>query len=242
MIDIIMSAQKDYKNVSSIIPLFEVTILKLITAKKDGEVKVEKPIEPIKPVDKSIFKEPVESKPLATPVKKPVVQEEIVSLLDQPVEEEKQPEIVLSKDVLCIKGTKKGESFAIDDDLMIDVMVISKKDIKNNLIDNWSNLKRLIAHPKLGKAATILVDGRPLVASSKVLVVEYQFPNTAERANLIENQEAIQNVIQSTFGRKMFVYGVSRNDSVRWQQSYMNKYQLNKLPKADSIDIEFEGE
>ena len=243
MIDIIMSAQKDYKNVSSIIPLFEVTILKLITAKKDGEVREEKPIEPIKPpVDKAIFKEPVVAKPMQATVKKPVVQEEMVSLLDQPVEEEKQPEIVLSKDVLCIRGTKKGESFSIDDDLMIDVMVISKKDIKNNLIDNWSNLKRLIAHPSLGKAATLLVDGRPLVASTKVLVVEYQFPTTAERANLIENQEAIQNVIQSTFGRKMFVYGVSRNDSVRWQQSYMNKYQLNKLPKADSINIEFEGE
>ena len=242
MIDIIMSAQKDYKNVSSIIPLFEVTILKLITAKKGGQVKEERPIEPIKPIDKSIFKEPVVAKSMAEPVKKPVVQEEMVSLLDQPAEEEKQPEVVLSKDVLFIKGTKNGESFAIDDDLMIDVMVISKKDIKNNLIDNWSNLKRLIAHPKLGKAATLLVDGRPLVASNKVLVVEYQFPNTAERANLIENQEAIQNVIQSTFGRKMFVYGVSRNDSVRWQQSYMNKYQLNKLPKADSINIEFEGE
>ena len=243
MIDIIMGAQKDYKNVSSIIPLFEVTILKLITAKKDGEVRIEKPIEPIKPIDKSIFKEPAEVKPMATQPKKPVVQEEMVSLLDQPVEEEvKQPEVVLSKDVLCIKGTKKGDSFAIDDDLMIDVMVISKKDIKNNLIDNWPTLKRLIAHPSLGKAATLLVDGRPLVASNKVLVVEYQFPTTAERANLIENQEAIQNVIQSTFGRKMFVYGVSRNDSVRWQQSYMNKYQLNKLPKADSINIEFEGE
>ena len=243
MIDIIMSAQKDYKNVSSIIPLFEVTILKLITAKKDGEVKEVKPIEPLKPtIEKPVFKKPEPLKVEPTPVKKPVVQEEMVSLLDQPEEEEKQPEVVLSKDVLCIKGTKKGESFAIDDDLMIDVMVISKKDIKNNLIDNWSNLKRLIAHPTLGKAATLLVDGRPLVASTKVLVVEYQFPNTAERANLIENQEAIQNVIQSTFGRKMFVYGVSRNDSVRWQQSYMNKYQLNKLPKADSINIEFEGE
>ena len=243
MIDIIMSAQKDYKNVSSIIPLFEVTILKLITAKKEGEVKEVKPVEPLKPTfEKPVYKQPEPVKPAPTPVKKPVVQEEMVSLLDQPEEEEKVPEIVLSKDVLCIKGTKSGDSFSIDDDLMIDVMVISKKDIKNSLIDNWSNLKRLIAHPKLGKAATLLVDGRPLVASNKVLVVEYQFPNTAERANLIENQEAIQNVIQSTFGRKMFVYGVSRNDSVRWQQSYMNKYQLNKLPKADSINIEYEGE
>ena len=245
MIDIVMNAQKDYKNVSSIIPLFEVTILKLITTKKDGQVIVEPKIEPLKPaVEKPVVKEepPHINKPVEAPNKKSVIQDEMISLLDEPVEEEKQPEIVLSKDVLFIKGTKNSESFNIDDELMIDVMVISKKDIKNSLIDNWSKLKKLIAHPTLGKAATLLVDGRPLVASTKVLVVEYQFPNTAERANLIENQEAIQNVIQSTFGRKMFVYGVSRNDSVRWQQSYMNKYQLNKLPKADSINIEFEGE
>ena len=166
----------------------------------------------------------------------------MVSLLDQPQEEEKQPEVILSKNVLFIKNTKAGESFFIDDDLMIDVMVTAKKEIKNSLIDSWSKLKRLIAHPTLGKTATLLVDGRPLVASNKILVVEYQFQNSAEKANLISNQENIQNVVQTTFGRKMFVYGVSRNDSVRWQQNYMNKYQLNKLPKADTINIEFEGE
>ena len=238
MIDIIMTSQKDYKNVSSIIPLFEVTILKLVNAKKAGEIVNEKPV-----VEKPSLKlEPTITKPVEAPIKKPVKQEEMVSLLDQPQEEEKQPEVILSKNVLFIKNTKAGESFFIDDDLMIDVMVTAKKEIKNSLIDSWSKLKRLIAHPTLGKTATLLVDGRPLVASNKILVVEYQFQNSAEKANLISNQENIQNVVQTTFGRKMFVYGVSRNDSVRWQQNYMNKYQLNKLPKADTINIEFEGE
>ena len=241
MIDIIMTAQKDYKNVSSIIPLFEVTILKLVATKKDGSYQqVEKPVpeikeEPVKPqVEPEKKIEPVISKP---------VEEVPISLLDQPEEEEaKEPEIVLSKDVLVIKNIRKEDSFYIDDDLMIDVMVISKKDIKNQLIDNWPSLKKIIAHPTLGKAATLLVDGRPLVASNKVLVVEYQFPSAAEKANLIINQENIQNAIQSVFGKKMFVYGVSRKDSVRWQQNYMNKYQLNKLPKPDTVNIEFEGE
>ena len=239
MIDIIMSAQKDYKNVSSIIPLFEVTILKLVAAKKDGSYEqVEKPApviekEPVKPI--------IEQQPKVEP--KPIPQEVPVSLLDQPEEEEeKEPEIVLSKDVIVIKNIRKDDSFYIDDELMIDVMVISKKDIKNQLIDEWSNLKKLIAHPTLGKAATLLVDGRPLVASNKILVVEYQFASAAEKANLIVNQENIQNVIESVFGKKMFVYGVSRKDSVRWQQNYMNKYQLNKLPKPDAVNIEFEGE
>ena len=166
-------------------------------------------------------------------------------MLDEPEPEPepvKQPEIVLSKDVLVLKDCRKDESFFINDDLMIDIIVTAKKDIKNQLLEHWSDLKRLIAHPKLGKAATLLVDGRPLVASNRVLVVEYQFPNTAERANLIENQEAFQNVIQSTFGKKMFVFGVSRNESVRCQQNFMNKRQLGTLPKIDTINIEFEGE
>ena len=247
MIDIIMAAQKDYKNVSSIVPLFQVTLLKLITAKKDGMPEVREEVKkPTPVVNKPLPKpEPVQPK-LAEPApKKEVKQEELISLLDQPEPEPepvKQPEIVLSKDVLVLKDCRKGDSFFVNDDLMIDIIVTAKKDIKNQLLEHWSDLKRLIAHPKLGKAATLLVDGRPLVASNRVLVVEYQFPNTADRANLIENQEAIQNVIQSTFGKKMFVFGVSRNESVRCQQNFMNKRQLGTLPKIDTINIEFEGE
>ena len=247
MIDIIMAAQKDYKNVSSIVPLFQVTLLKLITAKKDGMPEVREEVKkPTPVVNKPLPKpEPVQPK-LAEPApKKEVKQEELISLLDQPEPEQepiKQPEIVLSKDVLVLKDCRNGESFFVNDDLMIDIIVTAKKDIKNQLLERWSDLKRLIAHPKLGKAATLLVDGRPLVASNRVLVVEYQFPNTADRANLIENQEAIQNVIQSTFGKKMFVFGVSRNESVRCQQNFMNKRQLGTLPKIDTINIEFEGE
>ena len=247
MIDIIMSAQKDYKNVSSIVPLFQVTLLKLITAKKDGMPEVREEVKkPAPVVNKPLPKpEPVQPKLAEPSPKKEVKQEELISLLDQPEPEPepvKQPEIVLSKDVLVLKDCRNGESFFVNDDLMIDIIVTAKKDIKNQLLEHWSDLKRLIAHPKLGKAATLLVDGRPLVASNRVLVVEYQFPNTADRANLIENQEAIQNVIQSTFGKKMFVFGVSRNESVRCQQNFMNKRQLGTLPKIDTINIEFEGE
>ena len=163
-------------------------------------------------------------------------QEEPVSLFDQP--EEKEQPVALSEGVIAIKDAKKDDSFFINDDLMIDVMVISKKEIKNQLLENWPNLKKYIANPTLGKAASLLVDGRPLVASNKILVVEYQFPTTAERANLISNQQAIQDVVETVFGKKMFVYGVSRKESVRCQQNYMNKLQISKLPKADTVNIE----
>ena len=236
MIDVIMSAQKDYKNVSSIVPLFEVTILKLVTIKKNGEpVEVEsEPEITSQPKPEPVIVKPVlEEKEKAKP-------EAPISLFDQPKEEPKQ--IVLSKDVLVMKNTRKDDSFFVDDDLMINVMVTAKKEIKNQLLEDWSKIKLYISHPTLGKAASLLIDGRPLVASKNVLVVEYQFPTAAERGNLIANQEAIQNVIETVFGKKMFVYAVSRKESVRCQQNYMNKLQISKLPKADSVKIEFEGE
>ena len=246
MIDVIMNAQKDYKNVSSIIPLFQVTILKMIAIKKDGlNEQIEQPKQ-VPVLEKPVIKpdpikeaEPIIEKKKEPEPRKEVKQEDLFSLLDQPMDNN---EVVLSKDVLSIVGTRNNDSFFIDDELAINIMVVSKKEIKNQLIDEWTKLKRLIPHPKLGKMATILADGRPLVASNKILVVEYQFPNNVEKTNLVDNQEAIQNVVQSTFGKKMFVYGVSRKDSVRWQQNYMNKLQINKLPKADSIEIKFEGE
>ena len=248
MIDVIMGAQKDYKNVSAINPLFEVTMLKLAAIKKNGQIaqapeKEETPViekvEEVKPV--------VLEKPVAKPVEKPkeAVQEELISLLDQPEQKEepiKETEVILSKDVLILKGSRKENSFYVDDDLMTDIIVTAKKEIKNQLLENWSNIKRLVMHPTLGKAAAMLADGRPLAASSKVLIIEFAFASTAERANLVENQEAIQNVIQNTFGKKMFVYAGSRADCVRWQQNYLNKRQINRLPKVEDIQIEFEGE
>ena len=242
MIDVIMGAQKDFKNVTAIVPLFQITILKLIAAKKSdaqgniAERKVQE--QPVKQPQPKV--EAIKEKEPEAPAPKPAKQEELISLLDQP--EEKEPEIVLSKDVLVIKNIRNGESFSINDDLAIDIMVSSKKDIKNQLIDEWPKLKKLITHPTLGKAATLLVDGRPLVASNNILVVSYEFANSAEKTNLITNQEDLQNVVQSTFGKKMFIYGLSISESQKWTQDYMNKLQLSRLPKANAIKIEFEGE
>ncbi|NLB48472.1 MAG: DNA polymerase III subunit gamma/tau [Erysipelotrichia bacterium] len=227
MIDIIMDAQKDYRVVPSIISLFQITILKLVVAKKNGRTDPVSEVQP-KPSDPVVKKQ------------QPAKQEKSISLLDDPKIENSQ--VVLSKDILTIKGVAKDDSFYIDDELMIDIMVDAKKEIKNQLLSSWNDLKKIIAHPNLGKAAMTLVDGRPLVASSKVLIVTYQFQNIAEKANLLVNQEDMQNVVQTTFGKKMFVYAVSRKESVRLQQNYLNKLQINKLPKASNVKIEYEGD
>ena len=110
------------------------------------------------------------------------------------------------------------------------------------MLENWKKLKRLMPHPKLGKAATLLIDGRPLVSSQKALIIEFQSTNIVEKINAKENQSDIQNVIFNTFGKKMFVYAVNRSESVRLQQKYMNLLQLGKLPKANTVEIDYVGD
>ena len=251
MIDALMNTLKDYKNVNDINPLFEVTLLKLSSiGKTTSNVKDLSPLRyetPVKNGPGNTIEVPPAPAPKVEPVKvEEKVIEEAIELFPEETKEEPvvsiETPITLNENVIYINGTEKDDCFAIDDNTMIDVMVISKKDIKNNMLDNWKLLKRLMTHPSLGKAATMLIDGRPLVVSNKILILEYQSNKIVEKMNTKEIQSDLQNVIQNTFGNKMFVYAVNRAESVRLQQKYMNLLQLGKLPKAATVQIDLIGD
>ena len=237
MIDVLMGAIKDYKNVTSITPLFEITLLKLCSIKNnENSQKIEqKPV--ISPQKQEFVAKPApvveEVKPVAEPVKQEPVKEDISAPIN---------EVKLNDSVIYLKEAEGEDSFQIDDDLMIKIMVTAKKEIKAELIDGWKNIKKYITHPVLGKAASLLIDGHPLVASNKIVIVEFQVARNAEKTNLKENQLEIQTILSQIYGRKMYVYAVSRNASVDLQAEYMDLLQLGQLPKAKDIVLEFEGE
>ncbi len=235
MIDALMSALKDYRNVSSINPLFEITLLKLasISSTKEEIVHKETPIfEQPKPIEKVVKKE------------EPTMMELVNQVSEQPTifEASKPAPVVLNKDVLILKEAEKDDNFVISDELLVKIMVAAKKDIKNQMLDNWKKIKQLLTHPELGKAAAMLVDAHVLVASSKILILEHQSEKLVEDINTKANQHDIQNVITSAFGEKMFVYALSRNQSVASQQRYINLKQIGSLPKIDDINFEFIGD
>ncbi len=230
MINVLMETLKDYKNVTSIVPLFEVTLLKLTMINAPRvEVKNElKQVEiPAKPVQK-----------IEKPVEKP---QESISLFDTPIEEPKK-EVILGKDTLLLKCERTEDGFFIPDNLMINIMVMSKKDIKNKFLEDWKKIKTLSTHPEIGKAAMLLLDSHTLVASNKILIIESQLQTTVDKINRLENQKALQDVIFNIFNVKCFVYAVSRNESVRLQKVYTDKFQVGALPKKDTITLEFEGD
>ena len=229
MINILMDTLKDYKNVTSIVPLFEVTLLKMTTLNA-----------PSRPAEKPVEKVEIAAKPQQKEEKPVIKAQDSVSLFD--TFEEPKKEVVISKDTLVLKGTKGEEGFFVPDDLMINIMVTSKKDFKNKYLEDWKKIKMYTTHPQIGNAAMMLLDSHTLVASNKVLIVEAQLQTLADKINRFENQKALQDVVSTVFGIKPFIYAVSRNESVRLQKVYTDKLQLGTLPKKDSITLEFEGE
>ena len=239
MIDILMNTVKDYKNVTSINPIFEITLIKLTS--------LDTVVKPVMTTPKVTKVEPIveQKKPEPTYIPTP----EPVKEVAKPVVEEKKEEapqlegdITINDNVIYLKDAEKEDSFEIDDSLMVNVMVVSKKEIKAELLDGWKNIKRLATHPVVGKAATLLIDGRPLVASKNIVVLEYAMPKLAEKVNSKDMQAELQTVIEHIFHRKMFIYGVSRNKSVDLQSLYMNLLQIGRLPKAKDITLDFIGE
>ena len=173
-----------------------------------------------------------------TPAPAPVVEEPKV---EEPVIEEPQV-LNVSDTVLQMKNVMVDDHYEINADDLLKMIVISKKDIKNSLLENWSMIKRYTAHPVLSKAAILLIDAHPLVASDKFVVIEYSMNSLVAKANLVENQLALQNVIETVFKKRLFVYAINRSQSVDIQILYKHKYQVNQLPKANTILFEYEGE
>ena len=256
MIDVLMNAIKDYKNVTSINPLFEITLIKLTSLDEPTRPVVKEPVKQVKVEEPKVseFKpapQPVvtpKPEPIPEPVKEePKVEEEFQLEIQEPEPVKEEPAPVLTNiesvdHVIFLKDAEQEEIFKIDNNLMVNIMVSSKKDIKTELLDGWKNIKKLSTHPQLGKAATLLIDGRPLVASNKVVVLEYQLPKIAEKVNVKDMQADLQTVLKAIFKRQMFVYAVSRKESVEYQGLYMNLLQIGKLPKPADIVLEFEGE
>ena len=236
MIDVLMSAVKDYKNVTSINPLFEITLIKLTSIKGDKQIKQEPKVEvkkeeaPVK-IEAPSMEKPVFVVPKVEPAVEPI-KEDVPSMFD----------VKLVDNVIYLRDAEQEDSFQIDDNLMVNIMAVSKKEIKSELLDGWKKIKKYSTNPTIGKAATLLIDGRPLVASNKIVILEYQLPKQAEKINAKDIQFELQTVIKEVFNRQMFVYAVSRNKSVDLQSLYMNLLQIGKLPKAKDITLEFIGE
>ena len=252
MIDILMDTQKDFKVVTSINSLFEIALLKMISlfgikdspSQEEREIRIEPEVEQNDDQSMDLF-EPKKEEPKVEPIKEEPKVVEKPKEVDQPslFDAEMKATVIQDKDIVLPKKAEVDDSntyYRVSKEFMLDIMVSATKAIKDVLLEKWQNLKKLTNHPVLGKAASLLIDLRPLVASKKILVVTGDFTNVVNKVNEVAIQKDLQSVTATVFGNKMFVYAVSRAESIDYQKMFTDLRSINKLPKG--VVIEFEGE
>lgn len=148
---------------------------------------------------------------------------------------EEKPAKVEPKNALATEGT----ALSLDDEVILDIMVLGPKykPQRQALFERWDELVALRFDPKFGPAATLLAEGRPFCLCAEALLINFNFTRQRDKANLAENQEALSELVATVLGRKVFIYGLDRNDSNRCQNNYYAKKQIGQLPDPSTITL-----
>jgi len=259
MIQILVKTQIDFKSVSNIRSLFELTLLQLCTLNSES---LAEPTAPVVPAPKVVVKKE-EPKPVAEVKTAPAPETVTVKNESTPpsflFEEEskpvaphtpapaptaptapaaKAPEVVVPLDLSAVKNPKvvpEGDMYVLDPGTIVNIMVLGNKDSRYALTKRWPELDALKAHPVYGSLASLLADGHPFCLCDEVLLLTYNFTRQRNKANVKANQTAISQMVSVLLGKKVFVYALDRNDAAQCQKDYFSLLQLNKLPDKKKI-------
>ena len=237
MINILLDAQSNYKFVNNIRTLFEITLLKLLNVSSTTDVVNESIKNTNESLSNNASKETkVEEKQDQTITSNPPTQ-------SNNIQSEVNTKILEDANSLSQVATT-GERNQLTQDDLIKIMVTGNKEMKMALISKWKNLEDYKLHPTLGKFATLLLNGKPYVMNEKILVLDYQFANEAQKVNLIANQNKLCEVVKLISGVQTKIYALSRNESYDASRTFMELRQLSKLPdiKVENIEINIKGE
>lgn len=168
----------------------------------------------------------------------PVVKEEA------PTDEEKEEEIIEEPQLNTskIKHTKvvnAGDKYELGMPEIIQIMVLATKfkDERKALYSSWNQLDYLKLDPKLGEAAALLRDGTPLCLCKDAIIIVYNFTRLANKANIKENQDTLEELLETLLGRKVFIFAIDRDLNNKARNEFVNLQQVNKLPNLKDINL-----
>ena len=267
MIDVLLKTQLDFKSVSNVRSLFELALLKMATVNNVEEVtqvvapkpvvkediKVA-PIEP-KPVQKEEYNPDTDGKYTGSIVPSFLLEDEDEKednqpkgetpvVKESPTSEDKKEEIIEEPQLNTskIKHTKvvnAGDKYELGMTEIIQIMVLATKfkDERKALYSSWNQLDYLKLDPKLGEAAALLRDGTPLCLCKDAIIIVYNFTRLANKANIKENQDTLEELLETLLGRKVFIFAIDRDLNNKARNEFVNLQQVNKLPNLKDINL-----
>lgn len=261
MIANLIEAQNNFKNVSDIRSLFELTLLRM--ASLGDQVPAEQaPVQRQKPVQK-----PVEtaSAPAPTPAPQPKKEEEINTPLFDFMKEnrfspeqkkkvappswlsgeepEAEPEIARETALDVSKITSHdivnaGNVIELSDDQIFKISCLASKVERGELAKKWELLNELIMDPVFGPVASLLHDGTPYCVCNEALILSYQHKNQANKANIQSNQAALSQLVEAMLGRKVLVYALDPIRRTESRNFFYQKIQASQIPNKNDIVLD----
>ena len=255
MIDILLDAISQYRLVSNMKSLFEISMLKIASLNnvETENVKVVEKIVYVNnnpqqnniPVNNAVIQEP-----------KPVVEQEVVKpqVVNQPVQQEQlvKPKPVVEANPIVEAQLNSGVSFTAVQPLceengtsinysmedVLNIMVQATKECKTRLNDNLVLLEKLLTHNRVGKYASLLKNAIPRIVSKVAIVFESNLNSVVKKMNYKENQLGLSKVIEAIFGESCVVICMNHQEYVDSVTKFNNLRQANKLPIASSVNID----
>lgn len=257
MLSEFIDAQNDFKNVSDVRSLFELTLLRIATRQD----KVEVTPAPMKREETKVAPAPAKVAP--TPAPAPIKKEPTpVSVStpkapdwlfeeDRPIDAPKPapttPKAAPTpvKPVAPLDTSKiqrpniasEGVQFNIEDKQLINIMILADKAERTALVQSWKRLEPLRTDPKLGALANLLSEGKPYALCHDALILSYRLQSKAKKANIVANQQPLQELLQALLGRKVFVYAIDPEVQTRIQSNFFSMQQLSQLPKKNEVNL-----
>lgn len=239
MIGALLRVQTDYKTASNIKTMFEVTVLRLCTYEEVQETpapqpQVAKPIPQPKRVEQPkpapIVEQKVEVKP------EPVASPKVEVKKEEPKKVEEAPAWLLDEDKLSL--VDEGDSYSFDDDMIVKFMVLGDKNLRKDLLNKWPQLDSYLTNPSIGEVVAFIKDATPFIVTNNVIVLQFNFEKQVNKANIKENEKAISGIFEKMLNKDMFIYSVSRAETVRLITAYHNLRQISQLPKPNEIHLD----
>ncbi|MFA6619590.1 MAG: DNA polymerase III subunit gamma/tau [Bacilli bacterium] len=294
MISTLIGAQNDFKNVSDVRSLFELTLLRLASMgeSEEGaihvpvkssrkpilEVKTEpapKVIEQSKPIieapkaepapniketaapkaailkEKSLqnpdektppdflFEEdkPIEEKPEEKKIEAPTPQEPTPKKEVTPAPSLHETTTINIANILKPAIATEGMEFELPDEEIIKIMVLANKLERTTLASKWHHFADLKGDPKIGALASLLGDGHPFCICQDAIILSYNFTKRKKEANIMANQQPLEQLLKEIISRQIFVYAIDRIDANRLTATFFNLQQISKLPKKEEVKL-----
>ncbi len=257
-IDILMQADQQYKMASNAKLYFELAMLKIANKVKEEKtipVKIIKeeaaqkqeiertPIQSKTEVIEEVMNEPVyEEIKHEEPVKfekienidtilnEQTVKEEIPVVEEAPVIEENIQEELFTEEVII-------NNIEVDFNDILNILVQANKKILIDIQEKWSVIQRYKYNLNTAKLASMLCDGQPVAASSKGLIIAFEFQPMVNQMNSGQYYLELKQFLLEILGMELDFIAVLKEEWPTMRNRFIELKRQNQLPAPKPITL-----